>query len=436
MSAQVQTFGGCSVLPANNVWNVRVDNLPVDANSSAYVNSMNATNTKLHPDFGHGTVLTGGMPYNLVPGTQPKVPVKFYYNGDPGPYPIPANVNIQPAGDHHSILVDTTNCVDYELFNLQLQPDGTWLAGSGAIFPLNSNALRTNGWTSADASGLAILPGLIRYDEVASGRITHALRFTADHTQKSHIWPARHDASSLTGTQYPPMGQRFRLKAAFDISRFPQPVQVILQALKTYGMILTDNGTSWHLQGIGDERWDDTVMHNLTWVVGNNFEAINESSLMMDPNSAQVRMSTDLPTGWVNLVSKNSNKCLDMIGGPLATQPTAAVQQWTCLGTAQTNQQFQLKPVTGGYEIVVKSSGLALEVITSTGVVEQWPFGSQPYQIWSINATGDGYYTLKPTSTKGACLDVGGASKADGAHIQEYTCSGSDNQKWAVVPMS
>ena len=358
--AQTPTLGGCSVFPADNVWNTPIGTLPVDSNSAAYVASMNATNNRLHPDFGNGTPASGGIPYNLVPDSQPKVTVPFYYGGDPGPYPLPDNVYIETGSDHHAILVDTGTCELYEIFNLTGGP-GSWAAGSGATWSLNGNALRPDGLTSADAAGLPILPGLVRYDEVASGTIRHAIRVTADHTRGAHIWPARHDASSLTGSEYPPMGQRFRLKASFDMSSYPAPVQVILQALKTYGMILADNGTSWHISGVGDPRWDDDTMHAMTNVTGDNFEAVDESSLMVDSNSAQAGTSSgSVPTGWVNIVSKNSGKCLDMAGGPSATWDGDPAQQWTCWGG--TNQQFQFTAVSGGYQISIQSSGLALDV--------------------------------------------------------------------------
>ncbi len=294
ISAQSPAVGGCSIFPADNVWNTPIDTLPVDSNSAAYVASMNATNNRLHPDFGRGTPATGGIPYNLVTRRQPKVTVPFYYGGDPGPYPIPDDVYIETGSDHHAIMVDTGTCELYEIFNLTGGP-GSWAGGSGAIWSLNSDALRPDGLTSADAAGLPILPGLVRYDEVASGIILHAIRVTADHTRGAHIWPARHDASSLTGSEYPPMGQRFRLKASFDISSYPAPVQVILQALKTYGMILADNGTSWHISGVGDPNWNDDTMHAMTNVTGDNFEAVDESGLMVDYNSGQAVSSSPPP---------------------------------------------------------------------------------------------------------------------------------------------
>ncbi len=431
--AQTPSLGGCSMFPANNVWNTRIDTLPLDKNSAAYVASMNATNTKLHPDFGAG----GGMPYNLVPDSTPKVKVPFYYGGDPGPYPIPNNVEIEGASDHHALMIDTGTCELYEIFNLTGGP-GSWAAGSGAIWSLNSNALRPNPSNSSDAAGLPVLPGLVRYDEVFAGHIDHAIRVTADHTRNAHIWPARHDASYLTGAQYPPMGQRFRLKASFDISPFPEPVQVILRALKVYGMILADNGTSWHISGVGDPHWNDDVMHDLTEVTGGNFEAVDESGLMMDPNSGQAKQSGALtvPSGWVDVISKNSGKCLDMTGGPAATWQTDPAEQWTCWGS--TNQEFQFTPVTGGYKILVKNSGLALQITggmssTNGSIVEQWPFGGQPYQIWKLAATSDGYFSISPASSPSSCMDVSGISKNNGAAVQQWSCWGGDNQKWSLV---
>jgi hypothetical protein len=177
----------------------------------------------------------------------------------------------------------------YELFYAWPQPDGTWQAGSGAVFDLNAHALRPDGWTSADAAGLPILPGLVRYEEVAAGEIRHALRFTAPQTRRAYVWPARHDASPLTGVEYPPMGQRFRLRADFDISGFAPQVQVILRALQEYGMILADNGSAWYISGAPDERWDNDALHELHQVKGSDFEAVDVSLLMIDPDSGQAR---------------------------------------------------------------------------------------------------------------------------------------------------
>jgi len=290
---------GCAVFPADNIWNVPVDTLPVDSNSDVYVATIGADNT-VHADFGSGEWPPGsdspiGIPYTDVPATQLKVSVTFDYDdeSDPGPYPIPPDASIEGGpdsdGDRHVLVVERDTCILYELFYAFPQLDGSWHAGSGAIFDLKSNALRPDGWTSADAAGLPILPGLVRYEEVAEGEIRHALRFTAPQTRKAYVWPARHYASNLTGTQYPPMGQRFRLRADFDISGFSPAVQVILRALKTYGMMLADNGSAWYISGVPDERWDNDVLHELHQVHGSDFEAVDVSSLMVAPDSGQVR---------------------------------------------------------------------------------------------------------------------------------------------------
>ena len=299
MAQGAPTIAGCPIFPADNVWNKPIDHLPIDSNSSAYITSIGAT-TGLHPDF--GTVWEGapiGIPYNIVPGTQPRVSITFDYDdeSDPGPYPIPPGAVIEggdaSSGDRHILVLDEDNCILYETFYSWPQEDGSWWAGSGAVYDLHSNALRPRGWTSADAAGLPILPGLVRYDELASGEITHALRFTVQHTRKAFIWPARHYASSLTSTNYPPMGQRFRLKAGFATSGFSPEVQVILRALKKYGMILADNGSNWYISGVSDSRWnDDTLVGELKLVKGSDFEAVDESSLVVDPDSGQVNTTT------------------------------------------------------------------------------------------------------------------------------------------------
>jgi hypothetical protein len=288
-------IGGCPMFPAGNVWNARVDALPVHPQSSAWVATIGA-GKPLHPDF--GTVYAGapnGIPYVVGPAGTPKVAVAFDYDGesDAGPYPIPPDPPIEggPAatGDRHVLIVEGGACRLYELFAARPNADGTWRAGSGAIFDLASDALRPATWTSADAAGLPILPGLVRYDEVAAGEIAHALRFTAPQTRGSFTWPARHEASSLTGAQYPPMGQRFRLKASVDLARFPAAVQPILVALKAYGMMLADNGSSWFLSGAPDPRWSDDALHALAALTGADFEAVDVAGLMVDPDSGATR---------------------------------------------------------------------------------------------------------------------------------------------------
>jgi hypothetical protein len=290
------SIDGCPLFPSDNVWNARVDGLPVHPRSSEYITSIGTT-TGLHPDF--GTVWEGapiGIPYNVVPGSQPAVQVSFDYDdeSDPGGYPIPPHPAIEGgpggSGDRHVVVVDRDRCILYELFAAEPQEDGTWHAGSGAIFDLRSNALRPDTWTSADAAGLPILPGLVRYEEVLSGEISHAIRFTAVNTQKAHVWPARHDASSKTSTNLPPMGQRFRLKASFDIASFSPQVQIILTAMKTYGLFLADNGSNWYISGAPDPLWDDDMLvGELRRVKGSDIEAVDGTALMANPDSGQVK---------------------------------------------------------------------------------------------------------------------------------------------------
>lgn len=284
----------CPLFPPDNIWNVPIDNMPVDPRSDDYIATIGA-GTTLHPDFGSGLYQCSpiGIPYVEVPGSQPKVPVTFLYDDESnhGPYPIPPDAPIEGGSDRHVLVVDRDNCILYELFAAEPQNGGSsWTADSGAIFDLNSHALRPDGWTSADAAGLPILPGLVRYDEVASGVIDHAIRFTADVTQDSYVWPARHKAGATTDPAYPPMGQHFRLKAGYDISGFSLEVQVVLQAMKTYGLILADNGSSWFISGAPDERWDNEMLRELKTVPGSAFEAVDVSPLMIDPDSGQTRL--------------------------------------------------------------------------------------------------------------------------------------------------
>lgn len=270
---------GRRLFPANNPWNQPVDTAQVDPSSAAIIANIGATRA-FHPDFGanwNGGPF--GIPYVVVSGTQARVPVSFEYasESDPGPYPVPPNPPIEggPAstGDRHILIVDRDNWKLYELYAAYPQGAG-WRAGSGAIFDLNSNALRPAGWTSADAAGLPILPGLVRYEEVSAGEIAHALRFTVSRTRRAYIPPATHWASSDTSSLRPPMGMRVRLKAGVDISTYPASAQVILRALKKYGMIVADNGSDWYVSGTADARWNDSEMNTLKRLRGSDFEVV------------------------------------------------------------------------------------------------------------------------------------------------------------------
>jgi len=282
-------FEGCPLFPPDNVWNARIDDLPVHPDSGDFVAEI-GIDEAFHPDFGAGTWDGGpiGIPWNVVGAGQPARAVDFYYHeeSDPGPYPIPEDPKIEWGSDHHILIVDRDACVLYELYDAWREGDA-WHAGSGAVFPLNSNALRPAGWTSADAAGLPIFPGLVRYEEAASGEIRHALRFTAPRTRDEYVWPGRHFASDLSGRQYPPMGQRFRLKADFDISAFSPLNQAILRALQQYGMILADNGAAWYLSGAPDERWDNDELGELKGLRGGDFEAVDSSGLIVEEDSGR-----------------------------------------------------------------------------------------------------------------------------------------------------
>jgi cell division septation protein DedD len=291
------------MFPADNIWNTPVDQLPLAPGSATYVETIGA-DRPLHPDFGAGQWQGQpiGIPYTTVPAEQEPVAVTFQYadESDGGPYPIPTDAPIEggaaSTGDRHVLVVQRDRCVLYELYSAHPQANGAWTAGSGAIFPLGSHSLRPAGWTSADAAGLPILPGLVRYEEVAAGHVDHAIRFTVPQTRREYVWPARHFASSLTGAQYPPMGQRFRLKAAIDTSVFPPQARVILEALKKYGMILADNGSAWFISGAPDERWDNEDLAELRRVRGSWFEAVDVTGLMVEPDSAQARATATMPT--------------------------------------------------------------------------------------------------------------------------------------------
>ncbi|NMB79345.1 MAG: hypothetical protein GYA23_09675 [Methanomicrobiales archaeon] len=299
---QAADISGTPIFPSDHIWNVPVDNLPVDARSADYLNRIGLTRN-LHPDFGAGLYEGApiGIPYNIVNNSVPKQAVMFDYaeESDPGSYPVPQNPLIEGGGgsegDRHLLMIQEDEGKLYELYAAEKQPDGTWHAGSGAIFDLNGYGLRLAGWTSTDAAGLAVLPGLVRYDEVAAGHIDHAIRFTAPKTQKAYIWPARHYASSITDPSYPPMGQRFRLKASFDTTGYPPQARVVLEALKKYGMILSDNGGAWYITGAPDDRWDNDDLHTLQQVRGSDFEAVDESSLMISPDSGQARVTQTAP---------------------------------------------------------------------------------------------------------------------------------------------
>jgi hypothetical protein len=275
----------CPIFPANNAWNQRVDRLPVAADSAQLIASI-GLDSPVHADFGSGTWDGGpiGIPFDVVSKTTPRSRVSFDYADESNRvrYPIPRHVHIEggasSTGDRHAILVDKSACRLYELYDLQHTSHG-WTAGSGAVWSLRSNHLRPAGWTSADAAGLPIFPGLARWDEAARGTIDHALRFTAPRTRRAYVYPARHYASSSNDQALPPMGLRVRLKACVNIASFPKQSRVVLRALQRYGMILADNGSPWYVSGAPNRHWNNDDLHSLGRLTGADFEVVDTSSL-------------------------------------------------------------------------------------------------------------------------------------------------------------
>lgn len=421
-AATAQTIGNCPVLPADNIWNTPVDQLPVSPNSAAWVATIGPTKP-LHPDFGSGLYNGApmGIPYITVLGTQTKYPATFTYasESDPGPYAVPLNAPIeggsQSTGDRHALAIDTDNCTLYELYAAYPQT-ASWTAGSGAIYNLLSDALRPSGWTSADAAGLPIFPGLVRYDEIAAGQILHAIRFTVPQTQNTFVWPARHYASSLTGAQYPPMGARFRLQASFDISGYSATNQVILRALKKYGMMLADNGSSWYISGATDSRWNNDDLHLLTQIQGSNFEAVDVSGMMVNPNTGQAQQST--------VVSVS-------VTPPTASVPINSTQQFSATVTNANTQvvNWSVNSVPAGNSTVgwVSSSGLytAPAVPPAGGTVSVQAASS-------VSPSAIGTATVTVTIPKPVLSSIAPNSGTQGTAVT-VTLNGSNFQAGATV---
>ena len=286
----------CPVLPADDVWHADVSRLPVHPRSAQWLARMQTSTRRLHPDFGPSGDPRApyGIPYTVVDSRHAKVPVRFTYadESDRVGYPLGSDTRIEGGwasdGDRHALVVDRSTCTLYETFATYRTARG-WTAGSGAVFRLTSSRLRPRGWTSADAAGLPILPGLLRRDEVAAGVVDHAIRFTTNVTDRRYVWPARHQAGSVTDPAYPPMGARFRLKAGYDLSRHRRDTQVVLRAMKRHGLVLADNGSPWFFQGTADNAWDPGLIADLKRVPAAAFEAVDAGRLMVSPDSGQAR---------------------------------------------------------------------------------------------------------------------------------------------------
>ena len=284
----------CPLFPADNVWHADVSRLPVHPRSADWIASIGGPDRRLHPDFGpnDGGGQPYGIPYSVVAGSTEKVSVTFDYadESDPGPYPFGPSTPVEGGSDAHALVVDRDHCTLYELYAANWN-GGHPTAGSGAIWDLRSDALRPSGWTSADAAGLPILPGLLRRDEVAAGDVDHAIRLTAARTDRSFLWPARHQAGAARDPSLPPMGAWFRLKVSFDISGFRPDTQVVLRAMQRHGLIVADNGSNWYFTGTSEPGWDTGLLDQLKTIPAGAFEAVDTTSLMADPNSGRVASS-------------------------------------------------------------------------------------------------------------------------------------------------
>ncbi len=424
VSAQAQpTLAGCPAFPANSIFNTPIDTMPVDPHSTDYINAISAT-TGLRWD--------ASIPYNVVPGTQPLVPliISAIDESDPGPYPIPPNAAIESGSDQHVLVVDKDHCIIYETDGASPNADGSWSVYSAAKWSLLSNALRPAYWTSADAAGLPMTNLLLRYDEILAGEIKHAIRFTAPQTQRLFIWPARHYASTNTSALLPPMGQRFRLKANFDISGFSPTNQIILKAMKKYGIILADNGMPWFFQLASDSRWNGSDLDNLRWgTVGSNFEAVDESSLMIDPNSgaavqpnavaalSSISVSPSTVTGGasvsvtVNLTAAPTSGAVVTLTGSNAAFPTASVTVSAGLLT----QTFSVPTV-------------AVSVSTAVTITASYNGASATASL-TVNpaaTSGGGFAPIRVNAGGGAYTDSSGNTwSADTGYIGGYGYSTS-----------
>jgi hypothetical protein len=320
----------CPLFPADNVWHADVSRLPVHARSGAWLASASASTRRLHPDFGpSGDAATPyGIPFHVVPSSHAKVDVTFDYadESDRVPYPFGSDTPIEggagSGGDMHAIVVDSGTCRLYETWHTQHGASG-WTAGSGATWDLRSNAQRPDTWTSADAAGLPILPGLLRLDEVQAGHVDHAIRFTVNRTDRTYVWPARHQAGAARDPNLPPMGARFRLKASYDTAGLRADTRAVLAAMKTYGMVLADNGSDWFFQGDAQNGWPSALLDQLKAVPASAFEAVDASSLMVSAGSAQAKGAGPSPV-FTHWSTPSPVLTVRTTRNPVATKPPPA----------------------------------------------------------------------------------------------------------------
>lgn len=379
----------CEIFPSNNVWHADVSSLPVHPRSSDWLAAMGGASRHLHPDFGpSGLSQPYGIPYNIVAGSHAKHSVDFSYadESDPGPYPLGDDTTIEMGSDRHALMLDRDTCVLYETYDTWKDASG-WHAGSGAVWDLRSNDLRPAGWTSADAAGLPIFAGLIRRDEIVAGVIDHAIRVTAATTDRSYLWPARHHAGARSDASLPPMGAWFRLKQGFDLSGFSHETRIILTAFKKHGLMLADNGSNWYFGGAAEHGWSDTVLNELKSITGGNFEAVDASSLMVDPNSAGIA------TGPAGALSAAASPASGVWGTQFAVDGTLS-----CAGTAVPGATVAVTRMHAGWST---PAGTA-----TTNANGAWTLGDVPAANTSYRASwaGGGDCSGGAAATSGAVV--------------------------------
>ena len=391
----------CEIFPANNAWHADVSSLPVHARSNDWLTAMGGTGRALHPDFGPSDLEQPyGIPYNIVDGSHAKVAVDFSYpdESDPGPYPLGDDTTIEMGSDAHALMLDRDSCVLYETYDTW-QDAGGWHGGSGAVWDLRSNDLRPAGWTSADAAGLPIFAGLIRRDEIAAGVIDHAIRVTASQTDRTYLWPARHQAGARNDPALPPMGAWFRLKDGFDISGYAAETRIILTAFKKHGLILADNGSDWFFGGAAEHGWSDTVLNELKSILAGSFEAVDTSSLMIDPNSARIATgpagtltASTTPASGVWGTTFTASGVLSCDGAPVAgaavsvtrTHPsgspvslgsvqTSAQGAWSRADVPAANATYRATWGGGGECTSGAASGAPSVIVRPGVIVNAWP---------------------------------------------------------------
>jgi hypothetical protein len=340
----------CPLFPADNAWHADVSRLPVHPRSAAWITAMGGPTRRLHPDFGPAGAgeQPYGIPYVLVDGSYAKAAVSFDYDdeSDAGPYPFGPDTPVEGGSDRHALMVDRSSCVLYELFAAEYDPSGS-TAGSGAIWDLRSHDLRPAGWTSADAAGLPILPGLLRKDEVDLGVVDHAIRVTASRTDRGFVWPARHQAGAARDPNLPPMGGRFRLRGDFDLSPYRPDTRVVLRAMQRHGLIVADNGSDWYFTGTSEEGWDTGLLDELKRIPAGAFEAVDASSLMADPDSGRVAAAAPAPTTTTTASTTTTAPPTTTTTAPRptttrppATKPTTSTTSTTTTAQTTTSAPF------------------------------------------------------------------------------------------------